>query len=228
MSNIRFPFWQEVRKLLVDRQDGTFAERVEAYPPAKLMTDDDGNYSRLRVDVGQTGFFAGREARMFHEFAILSGTSQVIKIVAPVDTILQTFSVELDLAEIRVELVAGGTESGTFGTSIPVFKTNTMSTASDYVPQVTMSYGGTHTGGTVVNVLTAISGSNKNKAVSSAGAETLPIGFPAGTYYIRLINTDGATANGIFRAQWEERLTDSQIYNHLLPNWNVWSVPWDA
>lgn len=59
MSNIRFPFWQEVRKLLVDRQDGTFAERVEAYPPAKLMTDDDGNYSRLRVDVGQTGFLQG-------------------------------------------------------------------------------------------------------------------------------------------------------------------------
>ena len=57
MSNIKFPFWQEVRKLLVDRQDGTYAERVEAYPPSKLMTDSDGDYARLRVDVGQTGFF---------------------------------------------------------------------------------------------------------------------------------------------------------------------------
>ena len=221
MSNIRFPFWQEVRKLLVDRQDGTFAERVEAYPPAKLMTDDDGNYARLRVDVGQTGFFAGREARMFYEFAILSGTSQVIKIVAPVDTILQTFSVELDLAEIRVELVFGGTEGGTFGTSIPVFKTNTMSTASVYAPQVTMAYGGTHTGGTVVDILTAYSGDNKNKAISSSGAENLPIGFPAGTYYIRLINTDGATASGIFRAQWEERPETPQIYDTLSAYWNI-------
>lgn len=205
MSNIRYPFWQEVRKLLIDRQDGTFAERVEAYPPAKLMTDDDGDYARVRVDVGQTGFFAGREAKIFHEFSIASGANRVIKIVSPVDTLLQMFSVELELAEIRVELVVGGTEGGTFGTSIPVFKTNTMSTASDYTPQVTMSYGGTHTGGTVVDVLTAYSGDNKNKAVSSSGSETLPVGFHAGTYYIRLINTDGATANGIFRAQWEER-----------------------
>jgi hypothetical protein len=28
---------------------------------------------------------------------------------------------------------------------------------------------------------------------------------PAGTYYIRIINSDGATASGIFRARWEER-----------------------
>lgn len=190
---------------LVDMQDGTFAERIEAHPPVKLMTDDNGDYARVRVDVGQTGFFAGREARMFQEFSIATESSQVIKIVSPTDTILQTLAVELELAEIRVELVSGGTEGGTFGTSITVFKTNTMSTASSYTPQVTMAYGGTHTGGTVINVLTAFSGANKNKAVSSAGAETLPVGFPAGTYYIRLINTDGATATGILRAQWEER-----------------------
>lgn len=52
-----FPFWQEIRKLLVDRGDGTFAERVEAYPPKVLMTDSDGAYSRIRVDVGHDWFF---------------------------------------------------------------------------------------------------------------------------------------------------------------------------
>lgn len=31
------------------------------YPPLKLMTDADGDNARLRVDVGQTGFFDGRE-----------------------------------------------------------------------------------------------------------------------------------------------------------------------
>ena len=54
MSNIRFPFWQSVRKLLVDRGDETYAERVEAYPPKVLMTDNDGPYARVRVDVGET------------------------------------------------------------------------------------------------------------------------------------------------------------------------------
>jgi hypothetical protein len=205
MSNIRFPFWQEVRKLLVDRQDGTYAERVEAYPPAKLMTDGDGDFARVRVDSGQTGFFAGREARTFYEFSIPSGQSQVIKVVSLTDTIVQTFSLELDLASLRLELVVGGTEGGTFATPLPIFKTNTMSTASDYVPQVTMNRGGTHTGGTVVDLLTAISGANANKAVSQTATEALPQGFAEGTFYIRLINTDGATATGIFRARWEER-----------------------
>ena len=203
--NIKWPFWQNLFKLLVDRGDGTHAERVEAYPPLKLMTDNNGQYSRLRVDVGQTGFFAGREARTFYEFSIASGETQVIKVVSPVDTIVQNFIVELELAEIRVELVNGGTEGGTFNTALPIFKTNTMSTASAYTPQVTMNRGGTHTGGTVVDLITAVSGANPNKSVASSASENLPQGFAAGTFYIRLINTDGATASGIFRTRWEER-----------------------
>lgn len=203
--NIKFPFWQEVRKLLIDRQDGTYAERIEAYPPVKFVTDADGDYARLRVDVGQTGFFAGREARTFYQFEIASGATQVIKVVSSTDTIVQSFSVELDLAEIRVELVVGGTEGGTFNTPLPIFKTNTMSTASDYTPQVTMNRGGTHTGGTVVDLLVSISGANANKSVSQSASENQPQGFSAGTFYIRLTNTDGNIAKGIFRARWEER-----------------------
>jgi hypothetical protein len=129
----------------------------------------------------------------------------VIKVVSPVDTILQTFGVELDLAELRVELISGGTEGGTFATALPIFKTNTMSTASGYTPQITMNRGGTHTGGTVVDLLIAIAGEKTQKATSIQVSENLPLGFGAGTFYIRLINTDGATATGIFRARWEER-----------------------
>lgn len=205
MSNVNFPFWQGLKKLLVDRGDGTHAERVEAYPPSKLMTDSDGDYARLRVDVGQTGFFAGREFRTFFEFTIPSGQEIIIKVTAPIDTIVQTFGAELDLAELRMELRVGGTEGGTFSNSIPAFTTNAMSTASGYVGQVTMMYGGTHTGGTIVNVLTLNSGTNANKALATEATNELPLGFSAGTYYIALINTDGADAVGIFRARWEER-----------------------
>jgi hypothetical protein len=190
---------------LIDMGDGTYAPRQEAHPPIKLMTDGNGDYARMRVDVGQTGFFAGREARTFYEFEIADEASQVIKVVSPVDTIVQMFSVDLDLAQIRVELVVGGTEGGTFNTPLPILKTNTMSTASDYTPQLTMNRGGTHTGGTVVDLLTAISGANVNKAVAATATENLPQGFAAGTFYIRLINTNGNTAKGIFRARWEER-----------------------
>lgn len=203
--NTKFPFWQGLLKLLTDMGDGTHAERVEAYPPKVLMTDGNGAYARMRVDVGQTGFFAGREARTFYEFSIPTGQTQVIKVLSPTDTILQMFSAELDLAELRLELRVGGTEGGTFETALPIFKTNTMSSASAYVPQVTMAVGGTHTGGTLVDLMTLISGANANKAVASSGKEELPQGFAAGTFYIKLINTDGNTANGIFKAQWEER-----------------------
>ena len=203
--NVKFPFWQNLFKMLVDRGDGTHAERVEAYPPSKLMTDGDGDYSRMRVDIGQTGFFAGREARTFYEFSIPSGQTQVIKVVSPTNTIVQTFSVELELAAIRLELRVGGTEGGTFNTALPIFKTNTMTEQSGYTPQVTMNRGGTHTGGTLVDLLTAVSGANANKSVASSASENLPQGFAAGTFYIKLINTDGATASGIFRARWEER-----------------------
>lgn len=205
MSNVFFPFWQGLKKLLVDRGDGTHAERVEAYPPVKLMTDDDGPYARVRVDVGQTGFFAGREFRTFYEFSIPSGQTQVIKVVAPIDTIVQTFGVDLDLAELRVELRSGGTEGGTFATSIPSLPANGMSSSSGYAGQVAMSTGGTHTGGTVYDLLILYSGANQNKAIASTASENLPQGFPAGTYYISLQNTDGATATGVFRARWEER-----------------------
>lgn len=197
------PFNEDMR--LIDMGDGTFAERVDAYPPKKLMTDDDGDYARLRVDVGQTGFFAGREFRVNHEFSIASGATQVIKVVAGVDTILYDFMVELTLAELAVRLKSGGTEGGTFGNSIGVMKTNQMSTASSYTSQVTMAYGGTHTGGTTIDTVFLISGSNANKSEAQSTKEGNPLGFPAGTYYIILENTDGNTATGVFKARWEER-----------------------
>jgi hypothetical protein len=80
-----------------------------------------------------------------------------------------------------------------------------MSTASGYTPQITMNRGGTHTGGTVVDLLIAIAGEKLQKATSIQVSENLPLGFAEGTFYIKLENTDGATATGIFRARWEER-----------------------
>lgn len=197
--------WQELKKLLVDMQDGTHAERVEAYPPRVLMTDGNGQYARLRVDVGQTGFFAGREFRVLKELSIASGATQVLKIVSPINSILYAFGVELTLSQLRVELVVGGTESGTFNGAITPLKTNQMTTASSYASQVTFATGGSHTGGTVIDAFDIVSGSNVNKAIVQQVDESQPLGFNAGTYYIRMHNTDGATANGFLKLRYEER-----------------------
>ena len=200
-----YPAWQDSLKLLIDRQDGTHAERVEAYPPTVLMTDGDGSYARLRVDVGQTGFFAGREFRVLREINILSGATEVLKIVSPINTILYAFGVDLTLSQLRVELVAGGTESGAFSSAITPLKTNQMTTASSYASQVTFATGGSHTGGTVIDAFDIVSGSNVNKATVQQVDESQPLGFGAGTYYIRMHNTDGATANGFLKLRYEER-----------------------
>ena len=205
MSDITYRGNMNKEMRLIDMEDGSWCERVEAHPPIKLLTDGNGEYARLRVDAGQTGFFAGREARTFYEFSVASGATQVIKVVSPTNTIVQTLVLELEIASMRLELRYGGTEGGTFATALPIIKTNTMTTASTYTPQVTMNVGGTHTGGTLVDVLTAISGDKLQKSTAVTVTEGLPQGFAAGTFYIKLINTDGATANGIFRARWEER-----------------------
>jgi hypothetical protein len=205
VSDINWRFWQDITKRLVDRNDGTWAERVEAYPPKVLMTDGDGAYARMRVDVGQTGFFAGREFRTFYEFSIASGTSRVIRVIAPINTIVQMLQFELDLAALRVELRTGGTASGTWSTSLPILAANSMSSASSYTPQVTMQTGGAHTGGTVIDLYKLYSGANQNKAVSEHIDDASPQGFAASTFYISMQNTDGATATGIFRTRWEER-----------------------
>lgn len=46
--------------------------------PLDLMTDGgDGQNRRLRVDDGQTGFFAGREFRMYREFTGSLGRASI-------------------------------------------------------------------------------------------------------------------------------------------------------
>ena len=205
MSNVKWPFWKDLFKLLVDRGDGTHAERVEAYPPAKLMTDGDGPYARMRVDVGQTGFFAGREARTFYEFSIPTGATRVIKISTPINIIITSFTTDLELAELKISYISGGTEGGTYNTTLPTIKVNTMTTASNYVPQVICTTGGTHTGGTIIDIAYLNSGANAQKSIQTTVTDEYPMGYPAGTYYVKLENTDGATATGAIKIRWEER-----------------------
>lgn len=77
------------------------ADVVVAQPPTGLLTSETN--PRLRVDVGQTGFFEGREFRTFLEFS----ASQVIRVVVPINVILFNLSVSLTEGEVRVETVSG-------------------------------------------------------------------------------------------------------------------------
>lgn len=194
------------KRLETDMGDTSHADRVIAHPPFDLLTDGgDGPNRRLRVDVAQTGFFAGREFRTFKEWTAAATETYVIKAVVPIDIILFELGMQLDEGAVRIETLIGGTEGGSFSETLPIFPTNTMTEKPQppYVNQVVLTAGGTLSGGTLLDQLRAKTSGNTNFAASvgtSAGAER---GVGPNTYYFRLTL---AGAIGTFKARWEERL----------------------
>ena len=200
MADIKFRFWQDIAKRLVDRNDDTWAERVEAYPPKVLMTDNDGPYARLRVDVAQTGLFAGREFRTFQKLSIASLATVTIRATVPVNIVLFETSISTEDATIEMQLKVGGTADGPW-TAMPVFRKNTMTTAPVITNQVTLDYNGAHTGGTLID-LVRVPANNKGSSLSGASSER---GMGPGTYYYVLTNVGNQTATVVFNGYWEER-----------------------
>jgi hypothetical protein len=196
-----WPYWLKMR----DKLDGSHALVVEAYPPSKLLTDGDGPNARIRVDVGQTGFFAGREFRAFKEFNLVGGTSLVLKVESPVDFILFGASLILVEGEIRAESLTGGAEDGSFSEVIPVYGRNGMTDRPFpyYTSQIVVTAGGTLTGGTLRDVLLNKTSGNSNFASTVGSEQSDERGLPPGTYYIKLTAT--GTSRGLFNLRWEER-----------------------
>lgn len=188
--------------------DTTHAERVIAHPPFDLLTDGgSGPNRRLRVDVGQTGFFAGREFRTFREFNIAAGQTLVIKVEVPIDAILMEQAVELDGGSLRITNTSGGTPGGSFSETLPVIGKNNMSERPTplYVPQIGFTAGGTHTGGFVFDihrVVAATATAQQSTVGNVIGDER---GVAAGTYYVRYENFGSGAATGTLWFIWEER-----------------------
>jgi len=174
--------------------------------PADLFTDGGyGDSRRLRVDVAQTGFFAGHEFRTFQEFSLTDGQTHVVKAVFDVNTIIFGLDVSLISGQVKVETITGGTEGGTFSTTLPIFHKNSMSSVPSPVYSHTnvLSSGGTVTGGTVIDVLLNKTSGNANHAGSIGVGAVDETGFSAGTYYIKITAT-GST-QGVLKVRWEER-----------------------
>lgn len=176
------------------------------YVASQLVTNGGGRNSRLRVDVGQTGFFDGREFRTFKEFAVATTSTYVIKIVVPVNTILFEFGLEIEAGDIRIETVSGGSpvEGGSFSETLPRIPTNTMTEKPQppYAAQNVLTAGGTLTGGTVIDVLRAKAADNSNFAASVGAQSGAERGVQPGTYYWRAAMTGFI---GVIKARYEER-----------------------
>lgn len=172
---------------------------------------DTESKARIRVDVGQTGFWDGREFRISYPVSVATTSKVVLKVVSPVDFILQRQSLYADEEGFIFQAYrsAQGTQGGTFGTNIPIYANNSQSSAPEYTRQVTITTGGTFTPGvgetpteTVrIRVSTATSKSSTVGEVLQGER-----GLAAGTYYLVFSNiTESATALGVYDLIWEER-----------------------
>lgn len=177
-------------------------------------SDDSGGFGRVNVEVARTSFFEGREFRTFKELNIAASATYVMKFVIPSDVILQGADTQLDSGWLRVGVYAGGVEGGSYSDTLPRFAANGMSLGTNrrpyagiaYAPLMTITAGGTHTGGVETEVVRNKVASNSNQAVTVGSNNFDTRGVGAGTYYFRFLNlssTDPVT--GVFRFRWEER-----------------------
>ena len=180
---------------------------IPDFGPADLLTSDRERYRRIRVDVGQTGFFEGREFRTFREFSIANGASLYIKFTSPVDFVLFEQSLTVDAGAVRFTALTGATEATPFNTALPVVGKNRMAARPEpfYDPQAAVSTGGTVPGGTIVEVFRVVAANSTAQQSTVGGAAQSERGLPAGTYYLRIENIGNSTATGVYSLFWEER-----------------------
>ena len=177
--------------------------RKEQLPTPIMSTSDDGASAGLKVDVGQTGFWEGREFRFEYE---MSGPI-VFKFNAPINFILQ--SQELlshdGTATLAVYLANQGVAAGTFDQVITPVNNNGMSDAPTYAPAISIASGGTFTPSDndpnfsreYIKAVSATATAQR----STVGGNTVPErGLPVGEYYLVFTGDDAS-----YRLLYEER-----------------------
>lgn len=172
---------------------------------SNLLTGTAIETGRLRVDPAQTGFFEGREFRVSYEFNIASGTTQVIKFSCTSDFILWEQRIEVDEGFLIYKPTINPATATGFVTTIPQYGKNRMSTAPTVTNTVTVTTGGTITGGEVVETARIKVANATGQQASIGGAVYSERGLPAGDYYLTM-KAEGAATKGVINLVYEIRL----------------------
>lgn len=187
-----------------------------AWPPLSLLTDNGvGQAARLRVDNGQTGFFARRMWSLNYEFAStnpIAATPLVFKFVLPTNFIIHDHSLSVDQGGLTLRTYSAdqGVAGGTFLTSHAPRSENTMTEHEAYAFQATIASGGTFTPNiaevpiTPLRVRTAGATAQQSSVGASAVSEK---GRNPGTYYAVLARMAGVSGDctGVYSIVIEER-----------------------
>lgn len=193
--------------------DGTHATRILAEPPGKLLAGTTN--PRLRVDVGQTGFFERRMWALNYEFASanpIAVTPIVFRFILPTNFIIHAHGLTVDQGGVTLRTYTGaqGTPGGTFGTPQSLLSENSMSEISPYAFQAQVASGGTFTpnAGQVPLTSLRVRTAGATAQQSSVGGEAVSEkGRAAGTYYAVLQRMTGVPGDctGVYSIVIEER-----------------------
>lgn len=181
----------------------------------RMATSANPDFARLSVDVGQTGFFEGREFRWVRKLSLASGVTQWFKFNCPVPFILHEQFIKATTGhfELYVYRAADVTEATPFnGAPVPSFGKNASPEREVvgegfYQQQSTIREGGSVT---LVNADNYAdfddvkTSGNANQSTSVGGSENSQRYLPAGSYYLSFVPIGGA-AVGSWRIVVEER-----------------------
>lgn len=187
-----------------------------ATPPSDLLTDGGfGPARRIRVDNGQTGFFARRMWSLNYEFSTvnpIAATPLVFQFVIPVNFVIHAHFLSLDQggATLRTYSADQGVAGGTFSTIYAPSSENTMTEQEAYAFQATIASGGTFTPNanerpiTPLRVRTAGATAQQSSVGQGAVSEK---GRMPGTYYAVIARMTGVSGDctGVYNIVIEER-----------------------
>lgn len=184
-------------------------------PWLRYTSDRHSGYGRISIEEGRTAFEEGREFRIFKELNLAPSAIYVMKLVLPIDIVIYSATVEIESGQLRLSVVSGGTEGGSFSETFTRFPANGMTpgrkrrndyNGTTYQPTVVITAGGTLTGGTETEVVRVKANNNTNAGSTVTPSSTDARGVAPGTYYFRFQNLSGVdTLSGVFRLRWEER-----------------------
>ncbi|MBU0792098.1 MAG: hypothetical protein KKC55_16750 [Gammaproteobacteria bacterium] len=195
-----------------DFKDGRIINGSVVEPSRDLMTDNGfGESRRLRVDVGDTDFFAGRKFRDYIPLAVpVAGPSIKFRFSSPINFILWAQDLDLTQGALDLRVYTGSTTSGTWVDRVPI-GINRMTDRPQpyYEPQCRLALGGGFTGGTEVDMM-LLRASAANNSASNVGDKFSERGLPPGIYYGELKTLTGGVAvsdaaQGKYNLEWAER-----------------------
>lgn len=149
-------------------------------------------------------FARGLGYRTFKELNIAAAGSYVIRVVVPKNVVLTGLDVSITSGTLKTETVVGGTAGGAFAENLPRLSTNTRTDITATPASVVLTAGGTHTGGTVIDIITLKAGSNAARSTSVGGGSNGERGIGPNTYYWRFTSSGTDPVVGTFKARWNE------------------------